>query len=1313
MGKPTHRQSRVRFASCAGSTLILVCWILTGISGAKAQSNHSYKKNGKPDCNEQCGDPINIATGNLFEEVLDYQTSGQNKLSLSRFYNGLAYFSTFATQIGMNWRTNYDRYLHLSATAVTAERADGRILVFTQNAGSWTPDSDVDITLTQNGSTWTLTDSDDTIEVYSVIGTGEAILTSIKARNGYKQTLTYNASNSLGLNLLVSVTDSYNRTLTFTYQNYRLQTVTTPDGLVITYGYGSGGQLTSVRYSTAPATSQSYVYENSSLPFALTGIVDENGNRFATWSYDSQGRALTSQHAGGADLYTVSYDDTTGNRSVTGPLGQVSLYKFATVQGAPKVSEIDLQATSTTAAANRIFTYDSNGYPASVTDWNGNLTTFVNDRHGQPTSITEASGSPQARTVTITYLSNFHLPSQIVTPGLTTTYTYDSNGNPLTRTLTDTTTTAVPYSTSGQTRTWTYTWSNFLLASVLGPRTDVSELTKYTYDGSGALTATTNALGQVTSITKHLPGGLPQTVVDANGVTTNISYDPRLRLVTSTVTAATGPLVTSYSYDAAGNLTGVTLPDGSAITNTWDPARRLTAQTDLLGNSIAYTLDAAGDRTKAAVAVSGGAISRQHSATFDGLGRMLSDVGGAGQTTAYTYDQGGNVVTITDPLQRVTQQLFDALNRRVQITDAAQGKSTLTYDAHNRLLAVTDPDGNTTSYTYDGFGDLIQEAGPARGTTVYRHDADGNLVQKVDARGAVANYTYDTLNRVLMETYPGDPAENVTYSYDQSSGGFGIGRLTSLTDAVGTLSRTYDERGNVLTESRVSSGPAAATLLTTYTYDGASRVASITYPSRTAVTYQRDTMGRVTGVTAQPQGASQPATVLSQIAYQPFGQPNGMSYGNGIRDTRTFDLDYRLTNLSDAGNQQVQKLTYAYNPANDAVSITDGVTPANSQSFGYDALDRLTSAAGGYGSLTYTYDAAGNRLTEGSAPTNLDRLGSVTAFSYNQAGRLASASAGSQQVTQYAYDPFGHRLSKTGASTGVSLFQYDRGGHLLEEADGQGKLRVDYIYLNGMPIAEYSGGKLYFLHTDRLGTPQAATDSTQAAVWVGNYQPFGVLSASSQTALLAQDLRLPGQENDIETGLYHNGFRDYAPGLGRYLEADPLSVSGRLSIAPYISEGAYSTPQTFNSYTYSINNPVVLTDPSGEDTATKCDCGEYWKDVESKLSNIPSDLAAFLTGSGLSALQNGLTAGLAASTASEAELVAIVLEAAGAAFAPPALVAGAIVGTGAAIGYALYQADEDARNARSSASVQSCVYLALNSLGPPPQPARPGPGWKY
>jgi hypothetical protein len=366
-----------------------------------------------------CGDPISVGTGNLFEQVADYQTAGPNQLGFSRYYNSLGSSTTFAASLGTNWRSNYDRYLRIvSATSVTAERADGQQLTFTSSGGAWTNDSDVDLKLTNSGSAWTLTDTTDTVETYTASASGEALLTTIAARNGYTQALNYNASNQL-----VSVTDSYNRSLTLAYQNGLLQTVTTPDGLILTYGYSSSGvtpgvldQLASVAYSTTPQTSQSYLYENSALRFALTGITDEDGNRYATWTYDSSGRGLTSQHAGGADLTTIVYN-TDGSRMVTNALGQQLLYKFTTLQGVPKVTEIDRQATSTTSAATQTFTYDSNGYTASVTNWNGNQTTYVNDVHGQPTTINEAVGTPQARTTTITYLSNYHLPSQIVTPG--------------------------------------------------------------------------------------------------------------------------------------------------------------------------------------------------------------------------------------------------------------------------------------------------------------------------------------------------------------------------------------------------------------------------------------------------------------------------------------------------------------------------------------------------------------------------------------------------------------------------------------------------------------------------------------------------------------------------------------------------------------------------------------------------------------------------------------------------------------------------------------------------------------------------------
>jgi YD repeat-containing protein len=408
-----------------------------------------------------CGDPINVGTGNVFEQVTDYQTTGQNPLAFRRYYNSAGGGVAFASTLGPNWRTPYDRYIQIHSTyRIAAERPDGQIVVFALNSGVWTPDSDVDVTLSQAGSTWTLIDTDDTVETYNDLGTGVALLTSIIARNGYAQTLTYDSGNQL-----TSVTDSYNRSLSFTHQNGLLHTVTTPDGLVLTYAYNSNGNLSSVTYSTSPQTSQTYLYENSGFPSALTGIIDEDGNRFATWSYDGSGRAIPNQHAGGADLMQIAYDDNTGKRTVTNALGEQEVYKFTTLQGVPKLTEIDRLASSTTAAATRYFTYDSNGYRASETDWKGNTTTYVNDAHGQPTTTTEAVGTPQQRSTTVSYHPTFHLPLQVVAPGLTTNFTYDAKGNLLSRTEIDTTTNTIPYSTNGQTRSWSHAWANSLPVS--------------------------------------------------------------------------------------------------------------------------------------------------------------------------------------------------------------------------------------------------------------------------------------------------------------------------------------------------------------------------------------------------------------------------------------------------------------------------------------------------------------------------------------------------------------------------------------------------------------------------------------------------------------------------------------------------------------------------------------------------------------------------------------------------------------------------------------------------------------------------------
>jgi RHS repeat-associated protein len=1169
------------------------------------------------------GDPINPGTGNVIESVTDYTTVGQNPLAFVRSYNSMQQAlnpNTQATTLGINWRSNYDRYLNIvSSTQITAERADGQVLTFNLVSGVWTPDTDVDMTLTQSGTTYTLTDHNQTVEVYTASST-LATLNTITLRNGYEQTLNRTSGQ------LTSVTDSYNRSLGFTYYNNgMLETVTTPDTLVLTYGFTAetgGNQLTTVSYNTSPVTGLTYQYTNPSFPFALTGVLDENNNLYKSWTYNSGGQGQTSQLGNGtstADATTVTYN-TNGTTTVTNAFGVADTYTFTTLQNVPKVTNISRAASSTTLAATETFGYDTNGYLNSKTDWNGNQTTYTNDTHGDPTVINYATNSASVTyTVKIQYETPTfpQLPQIITAPGVTSTYNRDGNGNPLSRTDVDTTSTTVPYSTNGESRETQWTWSSTgQMESVQLPRTDKVAKTEFTYSG-GTLTEIKDALGHETKITHSTGGGLPLTIIDPNKVTTTNTYDARLNLHTSTLSTTAGPLTTTWTYNAVNELQNLQQPDGSQLTYGYDTAHRLTSITDLLGNATTYTLDGLGGATATNVTNSSNTVTKTSSAVFDALDRMTSYIGGEGQTTIYGYDPMSNLTSITPPApQGVISQTFDALNRLSTHVDPAPGGTTTTmYNSFNFPLTVQDANGNTTSYVYDGFNDRIQTVSPDSRSTVLYYNGDRDITKLTQPGGITKNYTYDALDRTLTAKYTGDTTLNVSNTYDQTTGhGFGVGRLTSATDQVGSLSLTYDERGNITNEVRTPTGLSA--LNTSTRFDGASNVSSITYPSGNLVTNIRDSMGRVTSITSQPSGATSATTIVSGVTYDPLpefasqGAPpvTGLTFGNGMTGTYGYDLDYRPTTRVDAGTASIQNLTYGYY-ANDSIeTITDAVNAANTQSLTYNAVDQLTKAvsgAGGYGTYAFTWDPVGNIKTETvndtkttytlTAHTNklvsfktgtttetvtTSASGNITEFkegttilqslTYNKANQLASSTIGSTTAS-YAFDEFGKRLKEVGSVTGTSTFQYDDsqrlapGSNLLTDTDGAGTSRVDYIYLNGRPIGTYqpSNNAFYFVSTNRLGTPSTVTDSTQTVQWSATYQPFG--NTSTGASGIVQNLRLPGQEWDLESTFNHNGFRDYAATLTRYIETDPIGLAGGM-----------------NTYQYVRGNPFKYVDPAGE-----------------------------------------------------------------------------------------------------------------------------------
>ena len=680
------------------------------------------------------GDPINSATGNKYAIQPDYVGRGPFPLRFVRVYNSQSNVSGIpATELGAGWRGTYDRSVEMvsgqSAPTARVVRADGKSFLFTLANGVWTPTANVTARLAglydasgdQIG--WTYTTPQDGVETYDASGR----LLAIANRAGLKQTLTYDAAGDL-----VTVTDPFGRQLNFRYNAaHELIGMTDPSGAVYAYGYDGNGNLVSVTYPDG--TTRGYLYENASFPHALTGMVDADGVRFATWTYDSQGRAVSSSLAGGVDEVTLAYNGD-GTTSVTNPLGATETRSFVDAFGTMEPAGVTVTCPGCTAMTSLI-TYDAEGFIASRTDFDGNTTTFTYDDLGLLTSRTDASGTPQARTVTFTWDTALRRPTEIRFPDHVVDFTYDAEGHVLTKTV----------SGGADTRTWQYQYNDLgLLTEIIGPRTGVSEITRLTYDAEGNLASVTNPLGQVWRYTAYDPDGRLLSLTDPNGVVTQFTYDAVGRLIRRTRAGRT----TAYAYTPVGELSTITLPNGETRTFHYDAAHRLIGVTDALGDKLQFALDAAGDRTQTELLDPQGAVIREVSNTFDPLGRLVERTNADQATTDFSYDPDGRLLTVTNALGRVTSVAYDALGRRVRVTDPLGGVTALSYDSGNHVAQVVTPNGATTNFQYDGLGELLSETSPDRGTTTLTYDSAGLVATRTDARGVKATFHYDALNRL-------------------------------------------------------------------------------------------------------------------------------------------------------------------------------------------------------------------------------------------------------------------------------------------------------------------------------------------------------------------------------------------------------------------------------------------------------------------------------------------------------------------------------------------------------------------------------------
>jgi RHS repeat-associated protein len=1135
-------------------------------------SDERAKNAGRPRlCDNSVGNPVNVSTGNKYEEALDLVVSTPGiPLEFRRSYNSQIIFDG---PLGYGWTHSYDVSLGVVQASPTKRvriwDSDGRALYFSEVQQTSTEilfggESGVKDRLKQviSAGEYYLRRKEGNL-TYRFSSDGK--LLEISDPNGDTLTLTYAGG------ILTQVSNNFGKSLLISYNNNHISSIIDPKNQSILYEY-TNGDLTRVIYPDQNFLR--YAYSNHN----LTDKYDTDNNLIGHWGYDNRQRVINyySHLKDSVPQERVDLLYQIGSTVVTKSTGTTT-YTTGVIDGIDVVQQID--GCSTCGSVNKRFQYSNRLDVTRVTSVDGpnqytTQYTYDNptnpwEQVGEVIQMAEALGWPEQRTTSYTYTHRTDDPFLLTQSTETVKSVVDPQQNKVITTVYDNQGNIPSWQESGfvfingvstqKTYTTRYQYNALgQLTQIDGPRTDVLDITTFEYyantPGEGnnraQLKTIVNAQNQRTEFSEYDANGNVGRITDQNGVITQRTYDERNRIKTITNLSTTAQ--TQYFYDARGNLSYVILPEANRIDFFYNLANKLTEIKDTLGDKIQYQYDVEGNRTREETKDPQGSLKKYLDLTYDAYNNLKKIINPDTNYTEYTYDGRKNPIAIKDPKNNTTTYTYDPLSRIKQMT---QPLSTITgygYDMQDNQASVTDPNQNTTYYYNDDFGRKNQANSPDTGIMDYLYDEAGNLIQKMDATGTVVNYIHDALNRLTTIQFPSDPNQNITFTYDSPSVTYGIGRITGRTDPSGSYTFYYDAHGNLIREDKTIGG---VLYTTQYTYNKNNFLTSITYPTGRIVTYTLDQVGRISRMSSTLNGY--PKTLASSITYLPYGGITGLIYGNGLTLSQEYDNLYRITSIV-VGS--ILNLTYGFDPNGNISSILNDVNPPGGQALEVPGI--------------YTYQQGTNKLTHiaGTPPTDFgyDANGNIISengwtFVYDLSNQLIRVLSGGNQVAEYTFNGVGQRIKKV-TQTETRVFHYDLLGHLIAETNQSGQMLSDYVYLGDQLLAMIKPGEVaYYYHNDHLGTPQVLTNETGSIVWKAVYTPFGGANILVET--VQNPFRLPVQYYDSETGFHYNYFRYYDPTTGRYVTPDPIGLAGGI-----------------NLFVYALNNPINWIDPDGLQT---------------------------------------------------------------------------------------------------------------------------------
>ncbi|MDR1227246.1 MAG: FG-GAP-like repeat-containing protein [Prevotellaceae bacterium] len=695
---------------------------------------------------------------------------------------------------------------------------------------------------------------------------------------------------------------------------------------------------------------------------------------------------------------------------------------------------------------------------------------------------------------------------------------------------------------------------------------------------------------------------------NALGETTTYLWSPKRGLLLSE-TDATG-LVTSYKYDSSRRLRETIYPDGSKQTQ----GIRWVTHSDNAPSSEAkyYTYDQLSDGVKSytwfdhlgrevchqTFGLNDKRISVYTAYDYVGRKSRISKPKFDSEATewaeTYTYDKYGRLGVVATPRGdihytyngRVTTVANPegaketAVNAAGQVATSKTNGQTVSYTYHaSGLTKSTTPEGGqAVAIKYDLQGNKVEVVDPNAGKITCSYNGFGQLVASTDARGYTNEFKYDKLGRTTENVTP-----EATYTYSFNAHGLESVKRNGAEE----LYTVYDELGRIK-QRKTSIENERYTF--SYKYDEQGLLQQKNYPNGFTLN-----LGYSGGLLTSINNGGN--TLWKLTDENAMGQPKQYSWGNGQQATLAYDSHSLLQRKSSSGTLPLQE--YVFNSQTGNLAARN--LGAQTESFDYDNLHRLTHVNA---ARAVTYAANGNIATKADVGAYLynngrphavtdiinpaDNLDSLARreqrIAYDSKNRPLYIAQGADSLTFY-YDHTGQRLYTKRYKAGALYKTTHYVGSYEREIYADSVRTRCFVHTpTGLHAVQEQTTKngsaftgLLYVHTDHLGSIVALTNANGSKLAEYSYDPWGRLRDPQTLQVYsfsnAPSLRLgrgfTGHEHLPEFGLINMNARLYDPLLGRFLSPDP-----------YVADAGYL--QDFNRYSYARNNPLIYTDPTGE-----------------------------------------------------------------------------------------------------------------------------------